>query len=59
MPADMDYIYAMQLWEEMKELVDQLPHMEREDIANDIESFVDGMRKKHGEFIETKKLFVN
>lgn len=46
MPMDVDYIAAKQSIDELKKLLSDTPHGEREEIADEIIEFVENMKKK-------------
>lgn len=47
MPLDTDYLAASYAIKELNSLLSDIPHGNREQIANDIEKFVDEMKKKY------------
>ena len=47
MPLDVDAVVAGGLIDELHKLVDNQPHMERGEICDDIEEFVEEMKKKY------------
>lgn len=49
MGMDVDYIAAKQAIDELKKLLSNQEHGEREEIADDIIEFVEEMQKKYGE----------
>lgn len=48
MPLDVDIIAARQSLERLERLASSLPHMGREDIADDILEFENKMKEKYG-----------
>jgi len=48
MPLDVDAIAANQALNILKKLVRKQPHMEREEIADDIIEFLEKMNEKYG-----------
>lgn len=52
MPLDVDYIAAKQAIEQLQELLSSMPHMKREQIADDIIELVDNLYLKYKDKIE-------
>lgn len=46
MPMDVDYIAAKDAIEELDKLLSDIPHGERQEIADEIIEFVENMKKK-------------
>ena len=46
MPMDVDYIVAKDAIDELHELLSDMPHGEREEIADEIIEFVEKMKQK-------------
>jgi hypothetical protein len=53
MGMDIDYIAGKQAIDELKELLSDLPHGEREEIADDLIEFAEKMKEKYGQSKET------
>lgn len=47
MPLDVDYIFAMQAIKELEEILRNVEHGEREQIADEIGGFVDNIKNKY------------
>lgn len=50
MPMDIDYIAAKDAIDELSKLLFNMPHGEREEIADEIIEFVEKMKKKWTEY---------
>jgi len=48
MPLDIDYIAGVKAIDELKELLSQQPHGERDEIADEICAFVEEMKQRFG-----------
>ncbi|AGO47910.1 hypothetical protein Phi40:1_gp045 [Cellulophaga phage phi40:1] len=47
MAMDLDYVFAMEAIEKLEQKLDSIPHGEREQIADDINSMADAILSKY------------